>query len=422
MELPRLHVARAATFTESASDVWARIGNFDDVSWMPGVERTINVIPGKLREVHLQGGSPSVSEELLSETLQSHTFTFSDPGALPVENYLAVLRVHEDGDKSTVTWTAEFTARGATGDDAKAQMAGWYEACLQKAGGTLLAPIALNVFVSDYKPIETDLEGWDPSVQATWPASTATLLTGEKDAVLVDALVTVSEAEELVAWIRATGKNLTTVYVTHGHGDHFYGLSAVLKEFPKAVAVTLPEVIPFTDGQLADGYIAYWDSVFPGQMPKNPVAPTAMKDAFIDLEGHKLIPVAVGQSDTDPSTVVYVPDLDAVVGGDVVYSAIHLWLAQTGLEERRNWIKAIAIVEELNPAWVVAGHRDPAAESDSAAPQIHATRQYLFDFSEGVEDGASAAELVAFMLERWPALGNPWTLSASAAAQFVPKS
>jgi ribonuclease BN (tRNA processing enzyme) len=51
---------------------------------------------------------------------------------------------------------------------------------------------------------------------------------GEKDAVLVDTLLTVEQATALVEWVAAHGKNVTTIYVTHGHGDHFFGLGAVL--------------------------------------------------------------------------------------------------------------------------------------------------------------------------------------------------
>lgn len=419
MELPRLHVARAATFNETAEDVWSRIGNFYDVSWMPGVERVNADEPAQIREVYLQGGGSSVSEKLLSATPHSHTFTFTDPGALPVKDYLAVLRVHEDNGAAVVTWTAEFGARDATDEAAKAQMVSWYEACLQNAGGVLLSPLSLNVFVSDYKPIGAPVPEWDVSRQATWPASTATLISGERDAVLVDALITVNEVDELVAWIEATGKNLTTVYVTHGHADHFLGLQAVLRRYPDAMAIALPEVIPFADGQLTEGYLAYWESLFPGQLPTSVVGPEALESAYIDLEGHSLVPIAVGQSDTDPSTVVYVRDLDAVVGGDVAYNGIHLWLAQADAEARKGWDEALNIVESYSPAWVVAGHRDPSSPSDAAPTLIEWTRGYLRDFGAGTEVTSSTEELVAFMSEKYPSLGNPYTLTASSAAQFT---
>jgi len=419
MSTPRLHVARAASFNEPADDVWSRIGNFDDVTWMPGVARVINVVPGKVREVHLEGSDSSVTEELLSATKRSHTFTFSDSGQLPVQDYLAVLHVHSDGETSTVTWTAEFSALNATDETAEKQMASWYEACLQNAGGEVLAPLSLEVFVSDYKPLGATVPEWDAATSATWPASTATLIAGETDAVLVDALITVGEADQLAAWIKSFGKNLTTVYITHGHADHFFGLAAVLREFPDAVPVALEEIMPFAQGQLDPGYVDYWKSLFPGQLPTEPRGPVQLEGAVISLEGHKLRPVSVGQSDTDPSSVVYVRDLDAVVGGDVVYNGIHLWLAQTGTAEREARKQAIDLVEALQPAWAIAGHRDPSALSDSAPALIAATRSYLRDFEGGVTASKTTSELVAYMLQKYPTLGNPYTLTASAAAQFA---
>jgi len=422
MNIPRLHVARSASFNESADEVWARIGNFDDVMWMPGVVRVVNVVPGRIREVHLAGSDSSVTEELLSATETSHTFRFRDAGGLPVKDYLAVLHVHSDGDGngngSTVTWTAEFAALNASDEAAEQQMASWYEACLRNAGGELRAPLSLHVFVSDYKVLAATVSEWGGSTEATWPASTATLIAGETEAVLVDALITVEEGNHLASWVKSFGKKLTTVYVTHGHADHFFGLSAIMREFPDAVAVALPEIVPFAKGQLDEGFVAYWESLFPGQLPTDRRGPEPLDEAEISLEGHALRAVSVGQSDTDPSSVLYVRDLDAIVGGDVVYNGIHLWLAQTGQEERAGWNEAIDLVEALQPAWAIAGHRDPAAVSDAAPLLIGATRAYLRDFEAGVTASKTTSQLVSFMLQKYPALGNPYTLTASAAAQF----
>ena len=66
-----------------------------------------------------------------------------------------------------------------------------------------------------------------------WVPNTVTLISGEKDAVLVDVFLTIDASKQLVDWVAASGKSLTTIYITHAHGDHFFGLQPVLDRFPK---------------------------------------------------------------------------------------------------------------------------------------------------------------------------------------------
>ena len=95
----------------------------------------------------------------------------------------------------------------------------------------MVGSLSIDVFTSGYKPIPGG-PGWDDSTPATWPASTATLISGDHDAVLVDALLTTTEGERLAAWVENSGKRPHTVFVTHGHADHFFGAGPVLDAFP----------------------------------------------------------------------------------------------------------------------------------------------------------------------------------------------
>jgi glyoxylase-like metal-dependent hydrolase (beta-lactamase superfamily II) len=88
--------------------------------------------------------------------------------------------------------------------------------------------LSLDVYNSGYKPIPSALPEWPEEWQATWPSTTSTLICGHTAAVLVDSLATTRESDELASWVRARGKNLTAVYITHAHADHFFGLSSVL--------------------------------------------------------------------------------------------------------------------------------------------------------------------------------------------------
>src|SRR5271169_1355062 len=73
--------------------------------------------------------------------------------------------------------------------------------------------------------------------------STSTLIVGENDAVLVDTLTTVAEAEALANWVALHHRNLTTIYIAHGHFDHFAGLGVLLQRFPEARAIATPKSV-----------------------------------------------------------------------------------------------------------------------------------------------------------------------------------
>src|SRR5712691_8390164 len=254
-------------------------------------------------------------------------------------------------------------------------------------------PLSLDVFVVPYKPI-VGLVAPMGEGEATWPATSVSLISGERDAVLIDAVITPEDAGRVVDWIRTTGKNLTTIYITHGHGDHFFGLNTILAAFPGARAVTAAAVVPEARGQLSPALMRFWNAVFPGQIPESPIVPEALDGDVIDLEGHALRIVTVGQSDTGVSTIVHVPSLDAVIAGDVAYNGIHQWLAQTDHEKRMQWIASVEKIEALKPGIVVASHKRPDARDDDPAAILSNTKTYIRDFDQSLSESHSARELV----------------------------
>lgn len=79
----------------------------------------------------------------------------------------------------------------------------------------MASSLSIDVFNSGYKPIPGGPR-WDDSTSATWPATTSTLISGDRDAILVDALLTTSEGERLAAWMQDTGKRPNMIFLTHG--------------------------------------------------------------------------------------------------------------------------------------------------------------------------------------------------------------
>ena len=251
--------------------------------------------------------------------------------------------------------------------------------------------------------------------QRLWSPIAATLISGKRDAVLVDALMTVEQAGALVKWVEAHGKNLTTIYVTHGHGDHFFGIGALLERFPKAHAVATPAVVKFMQQQASPASIAnFWGARFPGQIPDRLVIAEELKGKVIDLEGHDLVVVEVGHSDTDDTTCLYVPSIGLVVAGDVAYNDVHLHLGESKAQKRREWIAALDTIEALHPRAVVAGHKRPG--NDDNPRIIEETRQYIRAFDRLAETTTTARELYDQMLSLYPDRVNPGALWASARA------
>jgi len=180
------------------------------------------------------------------------------------------------------------------------------------------------------------------------------LISGRRDAVLVDALFTKDEARDLGNWIAASGKNLTTVYITHGHSDHYFGLTTLLQQFPDAKAVALPAIAAAIDptGQSLSS-VSRAKAMFGDQIPDEPIRPEPMDGHKTDLRGHELLAMEIGQSDAEISTILYVPSLNAVVAGDIANHDVHVNVAATNRAQRQEWIGTLNKIGELNPQTVV---------------------------------------------------------------------
>jgi glyoxylase-like metal-dependent hydrolase (beta-lactamase superfamily II) len=225
--------------------------------------------------------------------------------------------------------------------------------------------------------------------------------------------MTVEQGMAVADWVSTTGKNLTTVYVTHGHGDHWFGLGAVRERFPGVRAVATPAVVEgMRKWSTPEALQTFWLPRFPGQIPEdNPVA-DPLDGAFFELEGHPLVPVNVGHSDTDDTTVLHVPDIGLVVAGDAVYNDVHQYLAESDSQGRQDWLAALDIIEGLGPRAVVAGHKRYGKDDDPRT--IDETRHYIRDFDRLDKETSTAEELYWQMLAIYPHRVNPGALWLSA--------
>jgi glyoxylase-like metal-dependent hydrolase (beta-lactamase superfamily II) len=247
-------------------------------------------------------------------------------------------------------------------------------------------------------------------------AMASTLIYGERDAILVDAFMTVEQARRLADWVASKNKNLTTIYITHGHGDHWFGVGTILERFPEAKVVSTPSTIKVMEGNSSPAALeSVWGAAFPGQIPKNLVLAKALPRNVIDLEGNEVAVVELGHTDTDFTTCLHVPSIGLVVAGDAVYNDVHLYLAESDKAKLKEWLAALDKIEALQPRAVVATHKRP--ENDNDPRHVDETRRYIRDFDRLAEGSETPEELYDKMLDLYPNRVNPgWALWSSARA------
>ena len=248
-----------------------------------------------------------------------------------------------------------------------------------------------------------------------WVTNTVTLIYGERDAVLVDTFLSVQHSKELVDWLVEGGKNLTTIYITHAHGDHFLGLKILLDRSPKAKAFATASTVAAMQNQIKPDFIkSFWELRFPGQVPSELVLPEVLEGVTLYLEGEELRAVQLGHTDTANTTALHVPSIGLVVSGDAVYNNTHPYLVECNEEARGEWLSALDQIEALHPQSVVAGHA--VLDPDSSPRHIEETRRYIRDLNAVVKTAPTALDVYNKMLVLHPNRVNPGSLWATAKA------
>jgi glyoxylase-like metal-dependent hydrolase (beta-lactamase superfamily II) len=247
-----------------------------------------------------------------------------------------------------------------------------------------------------------------------WVANTTTLIYGEQEALLVDTFLSDAQTEELADWITTTGKRLTTIYITHGHPDHFFGLKLLCDRFPQARAIAPPQVVDYMQKAMASESVANWRRRFPGQVPASLMAAERLDRGEFELEGNKIVVVDTGHTDTDCTTGLHVPSIGLVVAGDAIYNNTHPYLVESDRQGRLEWLAAIDKIEALNPRAVIVGHGP--LDPDNSPRHIEETRRYIQDFIRLDEETSTAQELYDGMLGLYPDRINPGSLWGSANA------
>jgi glyoxylase-like metal-dependent hydrolase (beta-lactamase superfamily II) len=245
----------------------------------------------------------------------------------------------------------------------------------------------------------------------------STLVAGENDAVLIDGQFTLADAHRSVATILDSKKNLTTVYVTHSHPDHYFGLTVIKQAFPKAKFVALPETVTGIK-KTWQAKLKQWGPMYGTNLPARPVVPAVLSGKTLTLEGETLEIRGVVQGDDAANSYVWIPSIKTIVAGDIVYNGVHPWTAETNATARAAWLKTLDELSALGASTVVAGHKDPKTKDDAAG--IDQTRVYLKAFDEALASAKSPDELESKMKAKYPTLALDVIVHFGAGAQFPP--
>ncbi|MER8575340.1 MBL fold metallo-hydrolase [Mesorhizobium sp. M1338] len=230
------------------------------------------------------------------------------------------------------------------------------------------------------------------------------LVSGATEAVLIDGGFTFPDGKALAEAIKATGKKLTTIYISQSDPDYYFSLKPIKEAFPDARVIAASETVTAIKGSV-DKKLAVWGPQLKENGPQalaDVVIPEAFDDKTLTVDGETIeIVSAEGLANR---RYLFVPSLNAVCGGVMIFGGVHVWTADTPTKEQRAaWIANLEKIAARKPAIVVAGHMTPQTPTDLSG--VEHTKTYLIAFEEELAKAKDAAALKSAMEARFPGLG-----------------
>ena len=220
-----------------------------------------------------------------------------------------------------------------------------------------------------------------------------------------------AQAQQVVEKIRASGKHLTTIYISHGDPDYYFGLDTLTAAFPDAKVLASQPTVEHIK-QTVDGKLAFWGPKMGADKPARTIVPEVLQGHSLSLEGKALEVIGLDGKQPDRS-FVWIPSIKAVVGGVVVAENLHVWMADTqSAQSHKDWLATLARIEQLAPQTVVPGHY--LGQSKGSLEAVRFTADYIRAFDAETARAANSAELVAAMKKRYPGLGEESSLELGA--------
>ncbi len=231
-------------------------------------------------------------------------------------------------------------------------------------------------------------------------AVASVIVTGEKDAALIDTQWTLSNGHRVAAEVLETGKQLKYIYITHAHPDHYFGLGPIVAAFPDAKVIALPEVASTINKQMF-GKIDHWRNIIgPTNVPTKAVNIEPMSHNWFELEGERIEILPKIMGDLKYNTVVWIPSIKTLYGSDVLFNQAHPFTCEITAEERKQWIRDIGRLEKMGAEVVIPGHEKPGMPFDNSSCNF--TRDYLVATEEELAKTKTTGDFFYAMAIRFP--------------------
>ena len=276
------------------------------------------------------------------------------------------------------------------------------------AAATLAAALAATPAQSTAAPLRTTV--FNPGKEAIFPV-TSTIVYGPHEAMLVDAQFQRKYADRLVEMIKATGRTLKYIYISHSDPDYYFGLAEIRKAFPKARVISTAQTA-YLISATKDAKLQVWKDKLGADAPTELSVPEAVTSNELTLDGERI--EIKGNRDDPAHGYLWIPSTRTILGGISVLTGEHLWMADTtSLNGIDAWLKVVDDMKGLAPTHVIAGHYDAP---DQSPAQLDFVRDYLATYRQAAASSTASAGIVAAMTARFPDLPGHETLEFGAKA------
>ncbi|WP_428825300.1 MBL fold metallo-hydrolase [Azonexus sp. IMCC34842] len=239
----------------------------------------------------------------------------------------------------------------------------------------------------------------------------AVVVSGKREAVVIDSGFTRADALRIAANVLDSGKTLKTIFISNADPDFYFGTEVLKGIFPQAQVLTTPAVRAKIEAKLA-GKLAFWGPKMGANAPQKPIVPDLLPGNTLSVDGESVEVRGTG-GELSHRPYVWIPSIRTIAGNIAIFGNLHVWTADTQkASEREAWIAQLDEIEALKPVTVVPGHMTAGTVLDTS--NIRYTREYLQRFEVEAAKAKTGAELIEAMQKAYPQVGEGLALEIGA--------